>query len=166
MIQCVPIHSLKAIDIFNSIEVVLKMRNLDTSELKCVSFHGAATMSSPINGVYGLMKSTWKLPNLVFQHCRAYWLQLVAKAVAKESQIVSDGLFTAQALYRFFNNSNKKLELLNGFAHEISEEKAVKLIGAAPTRWFPLRNAVKRILKLYIAFVKHWIAFNTTSNMM
>ena len=32
IIQCVPIHSTKAIDIFNSIEVVLKMRNLDTSE--------------------------------------------------------------------------------------------------------------------------------------
>ena len=154
MIQCVSIHSTKAIDIFNSIEVVLKMRNLDTSELKCVSFDGAATMSSPINGVYGLMKSTWKLPNLVFQHCRAHRLQLVTKAVAKDSQIVSDGLFTAQALYRFFNKSNKKLQLLKGFAHELSEGKAVELVGVAPTRWLSHGNAVKRILKLYTAIIK------------
>ena len=130
MIQCIPIHSPKAIDIFNAIEVVLTERNLDTSELKCVSFNGAATMSSHINGVYGLMKSTWKLPNLIFQHCRAHRLQLVAKAVAKESKIVSDGLFTSQALYRFFYNSNKKLELLKGFVHSLS------------------KNAVKRILNL------------------
>ena len=106
MIQCVPIQSTKAIDIFNAVEIVLRERELDTSKLKCVSFDGAANMSSHINGVYGLMRTTWKLPYLIFQHCRAHRLQLVAKAVAKESQIVSDGICTAQALYKFFNKSN------------------------------------------------------------
>ena len=67
-------------------------------------------MNSPINGVYGLMKTNWKCP--IFQHCSAHRLQLVAKAVARESRAISDGLSTAQALYIFFNNSNKKLEVL------------------------------------------------------
>ena len=41
-------------------------------------------MSSPINGVYGLMKTNWKLLSLIFQHCSAHRLQLVAgPALAK-----------------------------------------------------------------------------------
>ena len=76
MVHCVPIEGTKAIDIFQAIDRVVVKRNLDTSKLKCVSFDGAANINSPNNGVYGLMKIHWKLPDLIYQHCRAHfnWL--------------------------------------------------------------------------------------------
>ena len=154
LIHCIPIEGTKALQLFNAIEIVITDRNLDISKLKCVSFDGAANMSSPINGVYGIMKTNWKLPSLIFQHCSAHRLQLVAKAVARESRAISDGLSTAQALYIFFNNSNKKLELLKGWAHGLTEGKAIKLVEVAPTRWLSHGNAVKRLLKLYTAIAK------------
>ena len=153
MVHCVPIEGTKAIDIFQAIDRVVVKQNLDTSKLKCVSFDGAANMSSPKNGVYGLMKIHWKLPDLIYQHCRAHRLQLVPKAVAKDSQIITDSLWLAQALYKFFNNSNKKLELLKRWTQS-TENKANKLVGIAPTRWLSHGNAVKRLLKLYTAIVK------------
>ena len=100
------------------------------------------------------MKTNWKLASLIFQHCSAHRLQLVAKAVARESRAISDGLSTAQALYIFFNNSNKKLELLKGWAHGLTEGKAIKLVEVAPTRWLSHGNAVKRLPKLYTAIAK------------
>ena len=153
MIHCLPIQSTKAFDIFQAIHKVVVERNLDTTKLKFVSFDGAANMSSPTNGVYGLMKTTWKLPNLIYQHCRAHRLQLVAKAVAKDSQIITDSLYLVQALYKFFNNSNKKLELLKAWA-QLSEIKAKKLVEITPTRWLSHSNAVKRLLKLYTTIAK------------
>ena len=153
MVYCVPIEGTKAIDIFQAIDRVVVKRNLDTSKLKCVSFDGAANMSSPKNGVYGLMKIHWKLPDLIFQHCRAHRLQLVAKAVAKDSQIITYSLWLAQALYKFFNNSNKKLKLLKRWTQS-TENKANKLVGIASTCWLSHGNAVKRLLKLYTAIVK------------
>ena len=83
MIHCVPIGCTKTVDIFQAIDRVVVKRNLDTSKLKCVSFDGAATMSSPKNGVYGLMKIHWELPDLIYQHCRAHRLQLVARQLPK-----------------------------------------------------------------------------------
>ena len=62
--------------------------------------------------LYGLMKITWKLPHLIYQHRRAHRFQLVAKAVAKDSQIVSDSINFSQAIHKFFSYDNKKLELL------------------------------------------------------
>ena len=153
MIHCVPIQGTKSVDIFTAIDKVVKERNLNTSKLKFVSFDGAANMSSPNNGVYGLMKLNWNLPDLIYQHCRGHRLQLVAKAVAKESQIVTDSLCLAQGLYKFFNNSNKKLELLKTYA-PLSESKAIKLVEIASTRWLSHGNAVKRLLKLYTTITK------------
>lgn len=153
MIHCVPIESTKAVDIFKAIDMVVVERNLDISKLKCVSFDGAANMSSPTNGVYGLMKINWKLPDLIYQHCSAHRLQLVAKAVAKDSKIITDSLWLVQEIYKFFNNSNKKLELLKRWTH-LAESKAIKLVEIAPTRWLSHGNALKRLLKLYTAIIK------------
>ena len=113
MIDCCPIDSTKAECLSEMVDKCLRVRDLDFTKLKCVSFDGAAVMSSPINGLYGLMKSRWKLPNLIFQHCRAHRLQLVGRDVAKDCHQAELALGTARSLYVFFHKSNKKLELLS-----------------------------------------------------
>ena len=64
MIDCCPIDSTKVECLFEMVDKCLRIRDLDFTKLKCVSFDGAAVMSSPINGLYGLMRSRWKLPKL------------------------------------------------------------------------------------------------------
>ena len=84
---------------------------LEILELRCVSFDGAADMSSDENGVYGLKKECG-LSKLVFQHCRAHKLQLVSKTVSVDFPIVDQTLSSVQSLYTYFNKSNKKYEVL------------------------------------------------------
>ena len=95
------------------IDISLKTREIKIKTLKCVSFDGAAVMSSPVNGLYGHMKVRWELPYLVFQHCWAHRLQLVGRDAARNCHQAKLALSTAQTLYiYYFHKCNKKLELL------------------------------------------------------
>ena len=62
------VTSTKAEALFEAINVGLSSRNTTINCLKCVSFDGAAVMSSTDKGLYGLMKCHWNLPHLVYQH--------------------------------------------------------------------------------------------------
>ena len=105
-------NQLRPISLFEVIDDSLKKRGVNIATLKCVSFDGAAVMSSPVNGLYGRMMVRWELPHLVFQHCRAHRLQLVGRDAAKNSPQAELALGTAHTLYKYFHKSNKKLELL------------------------------------------------------
>ena len=100
--------------LFDAIDVGFSSLKIETNCLKCVSFDGASVMSSPDNGLYGLMKRNWNLPQLVYQHCRAHRLQLVSKAVSKDFPVVEDSIAGVQVLYTFFQKINKRYELLKG----------------------------------------------------
>ena len=85
MIDCMPIKSTKADSFFEVIDDSSRKRGINIATLKCVSFDGAAVMSSPVNGFNGRMMVRWELPHLVCQHCQAHRLQLVGRDAAKNS---------------------------------------------------------------------------------
>ena len=146
-----------------------KNPGLDITQLKCVSFDGAAVMSSPMNGLYGLMMSRWKLPYLVFQHCRAHRLQLVGRNAAKDCRQAELALGTAHSLYVFFHKSNKKLELLSKIStsHPDFDGYVRRLVEVAPTRWLSYSHAIGRLLKIYVNislaldYIQHSVSYNS-----
>ena len=152
MIDIKPIESTKAVALFEVIDDSLKTRGINIKTLKCVSFDGAAVMSSPVNGLYGHMKVRWELPYLVFQHCRAHRLQLVGRDAARNCPQAELALgSTAQTLYIYFHKSNKKLELLKKISlmHPDYDGYVRRLVEVAPTRWLSYSQAIGRLLKVY-----------------
>ena len=107
-------------------------------------------MSSPVNGLYGRMMVRWKLPHLVFQHCRAHRLQLVGRDAAKNCPQAELALGTAHTLYKYFHKSNKKLELLKKISllqPDYYDGDVRRLVEVAPTRSYC--QAIGRLLKVY-----------------
>ena len=151
MIDCRPIKSTKADSLFEVIDDSLRKRGINIATLKCVSFDGAAVMSSPVNGLYGRVMVRWELPHLVFQHCRAHRLQLVGRDAAKNSPQVELALGTAHTLYKYFHKSNKKLELLKKISllQPDYDGYVRRLVEVAPTRWLSYSQAIGRLLKVY-----------------
>ena len=119
MIECCPIESTKAESLFEIVDKCLRNRDLDITQLKCVCFDGAAVMSSPMNGLYGLMMSRWKLPYLVFQHCRAHRLQLVGRDAAKDCRQAELALGTVTACMFSSINRIKNLNYSLKYLHLI-----------------------------------------------
>ena len=142
--------STKAEALFVAIDVGLSSRNITTNRLKCVSFDGAAVMSSADKGLYGLMKCNWNLPHLIYQHCRAHRFQLVSKAVSKDFPVVEDSIAGLQVLFTFFHRSNKKYELLKEQTAQnpTAQGRFKGLMGVANTRWLSHSGAIARALDI------------------
>ena len=117
MIDCRPIKSTKADSLFKGIDDSLRKRGINTTTLKCASFDGAAVMSSPVNGLYGRMMVRWKLPHLVFQHCRAHRLQLVGRDAARNSPQAELALGTAHNLYKYFHKPTRNWNFLRRYLY-------------------------------------------------
>ena len=90
-------------------------------------------MSSDQEGVLGYLKRFWN-KNILFEHCRAHRLALVCQTVADEVPLVKEVIELINFVYKIFQKSNRKVDLLK--AKCIEDEMKVKtLIMAAKTRW-------------------------------
>ena len=149
MLDCKPIEGrTTAVNLFKLINESVEKVGLDKCLCRSVSFDGARNMSSEQEGVLGYLKRFWN-ENILLEHCRAHRLALVCKTVANEVPLVREVIELINAVYKVFQKSNRKVDLLKGKCLE-DEMKVKTLIKAAMIRWLTTGQSVDRMIDLIV----------------
>ena len=105
-------------------------------------------MSSEEKGFLGYIKPFWN-QNIPFEHRRVHRLALVCKTVANDVPLVSEPIELIKAVYKVFQMSNRKVDLLKGKYLE-EEMKLKELMKAALTQWLTPGQSVDRMIDLKV----------------
>ena len=133
--------------LLSKVEEVFQTRNVDMNKIICCSFDGASNMSGHYGGLQAIIREKYNR-DLVYVHCHAHRLQLVAQSASGNFKVVYSTLSILGCLYNFFSRSTKRTSALSNVQLAL-EVCPVKLVQPSATRWLAHERCVKRVLQIY-----------------
>ena len=116
------------------------------NKIICCSFDGASNMSGQYSG-QAIIRDKYNR-DLVYVHCHAHRLQLVAQSASVNCKVVYSALSILGSLYSFFSRSTKRTSTLLAVQSSLEVSQA-KVVQQSSTRWLAQERCVKRILRIY-----------------